>query len=280
MRTDRRPGPTTRARVVEWRGDTRTEHEDRLATEEPLELRLAWPGRAAQHFVVTMRTPGHDFELAAGLAHGEGLLARQQPPTAVAYCTDTALAPDQQLNVVTVTLAAPPAVEPAVRATTMSGACGVCGRESLDAVAALGGRHLPATPQLDRGTLAALPRRLRAGQRVFDRTGGLHGAGLFAPDGEPVVVREDIGRHNATDKVIGHQLLAGGSADGLVLAVSGRIGYEIVQKAVLAGVVAVVAVGAPSSLAVELAREFGLTIAGWVRGDRMVLHAHAERITG
>ncbi len=280
MRTDRRPGPTTRARVVEWRGDSRTEHEDRLATEEPLELRLAWPGHPPQHFVVTMRTPGHDFELAAGLAHGEGLVVGSRPLVSVAYCTDTTLAPDQEFNVVTLMLTEPPPVTPAVRSTTMSGACGVCGRESLDAVAALGGRRLPDHPQLDRDVVATLPDRLREQQHIFSRTGGLHGAGLFSADGTAVVVREDIGRHNATDKVIGHQLLAGASAEGLVLAVSGRIGYEIVQKAVLAGVVAVVAVGAPSSLAVELARDFGLTVAGWVRGDRMVLHANPDRITG
>ncbi len=280
MRTDRRPGQTTRADVVEWRGESRTEHEDRLATEEPMELRLAWPGRAPHHFVVTMRTPGHDFELAAGLAHGEGLISSGEPPASVAYCTDSALARDQEFNVVTVTLPAPPPTPPAVRTTTMTGACGVCGRESLDAVGALGGRRLPTTPLLSRRVVAGLPDRLRHQQSVFDRTGGLHGAGLFRPDGTAVVVREDIGRHNATDKVIGQRLLAGESAVGLVLAVSGRIGYEIVQKAVLAGVVAVVAVGAPSSLAVELAREFGLTVVGWVRGDRMVVHAHPDRITG
>ncbi|CAN5865287.1 formate dehydrogenase accessory sulfurtransferase FdhD [soil metagenome] len=280
MRTDRRPGPTIRTHVVEWRGDTRTEHEDRLATEEPLELRLAWPGRAPHRFVVTMRTPGNDFELAAGLAHGEGLVSAGTPPATVAYCTDTALAPDQEFNVVTLTLSSAPQTPPTRRATTMSGACGVCGRDSLDAVAALGGRRVPARPLVARSVIAALPDRLRAEQAVFERTGGLHGAGLFTPDGTSVVVREDIGRHNATDKVVGERLLAGGSAEGLVLAVSGRIGYEIVQKAVLAGVVAVVAVGAPSSLAVELAREFGLTVVGWVRDDRIVVHAHPERITG
>ncbi|CAN5680565.1 formate dehydrogenase accessory sulfurtransferase FdhD [soil metagenome] len=269
--------------MVEWRDESRTEHEDRLATEEPLELRLMWPGHPAQHFVVTMRTPGHDFELAAGLALGEGLVTTQAPPTTVAYCTDTTLAPDQEFNVVTLTLPGAPEKPPTVRATTMSGACGVCGRESLDAVAALGGRRLPLWPTVPREVVAALPDRLREQQQIFARTGGLHGAGLFRPDGTPVVVREDIGRHNATDKVIGHQLLAGADADGtegLVLVVSGRVGYEIVQKAVLAGVVTVVAVGAPSSLAVRLAREFGLTVVGWVRGGRMVAYAHPERITG
>ena len=264
---------------MEWRGDTRTEHEDRLATEEPLELRLAWPGRPAERFVVTMRTPGHDFELAAGLSHGEGLLADGAATLrTVAYCTDVRLAPDQEFNVVTVTLDAAPASLPTHRATTMSAACGVCGRDSLDAVADVGGRVLPTAPLLRREVLATLPDRLRDQQRVFSRTGGLHGAGLFTPDGEALVVREDVGRHNAVDKVIGHRLLAGSGCDGLVLAVSGRVGYEIVQKAVLAGVVAIVAVGAPSSLAVDLAQQFGLTVAGWVRGDRMVVHAHPERI--
>lgn len=263
---------------MEWRGEHRTEREDRLATEEPLELRLRWPGRDARRFLVTMRTPGHDFELAAGLAYGEGLLESPDALASVAYCTDGPLPPDQVFNVVTVGLAGKPPVDPVVRQTTMSAACGVCGRESLDAVTAVGGRALPPTPTVPRHVVAALPDRLREQQRVFGRTGGLHGAGLFTPDGTPLVVREDVGRHNAVDKVVGHRLLAGRTAAGLVLAVSGRVGFEIVQKAILARVVAVVAVGAPSSLAVDLARELGLTVAGWVRDDRMVLHATPERI--
>jgi FdhD protein len=277
MRTDRRPGPSSRVRVVEWRGADRTRHEDRVATEEPLELRLSWPGRAAQRFVVTMRTPGHDFELAAGLVSAEGLLDGTGI-SSVAYCTDVDLSPEQAYNVVTITLDRPPPTDPALRSLAMSAACGVCGRESLDAVAALGGVPVPADPSLDRDVVARLPDLLRAEQKVFARTGALHGAGLFTADGGPVVVREDVGRHNAVDKVVGSRLLAHQPTRGLVLAVSGRVGYEIVQKAVLAGVVAVVAVGAPSSLAADLAERFGLTVVGWVRGDRMVVYSASARI--
>jgi FdhD protein len=277
MRSDRRPGPSSRVRVVEWRAGERTRHEDRVATEEPLELRLGWPGRPAQRFVVTMRTPGHDFELAAGLVHAEGMLAGAGI-SAVAYCTDVDLTPEQAYNVVTVTLAAPPPADPVARSLAMSAACGVCGRESLDAVAALGGVAVPAEPSLDRAVVARLPDLLRDDQLVFARTGALHGAGLFTADGSPLVVREDVGRHNAVDKVVGSRLLAQQPTRGLVLAVSGRVGYEIVQKAVLAGVVAVVAVGAPSSLAADLADRFGLTVVGWVRGDRMVVYSAADRV--
>jgi FdhD protein len=277
VRTDRRPGPSTRVRVVDWRGGTPVEHEDRLATEEPLELRLAWPGRAAHRFLVTMRTPGHDFELAAGLVHAEGLLAGTGIRT-VAYCTDTDLPPEQAYNVVTVSLDAAPTSPPPERSLTMSAACGVCGRESLDSVAELGGVPLPAAPMLSRDVVTRLPHLLREGQQVFARTGGLHGAGLFTTVGDPLVVREDVGRHNAVDKVVGRRLLDHQTAHGAVLAVSGRVGYEIVQKAVLAGIVAIAAVGAPSSLAADLADRFGLTLVGWVRDDRMVVYSAAGRI--
>jgi FdhD protein len=277
VRPDRRPGPSTRVRVVDWRGATPVRHEDRLATEEPLELRLAWPGRVAHRYLVTMRTPGHDFELAAGLVHAEGLLAGAGIRS-VAYCTDTDLTPDQTYNVVTVTLDAVPMSAPSGRSLTMSAACGVCGRESLDSVAELGGVPVPGEPMLAREVVTRLPHLLREGQQVFDRTGGLHGAGLFTSTGDSLVVREDVGRHNAVDKVVGRRLLDHEAIRGTVLAVSGRVGYEIVQKAVLAGIVAIAAVGAPSSLAAALADRFGLTLVGWVRDDRMVVYSAADRI--
>jgi FdhD protein len=277
MRSDRQPGPSSRVRVVEWRAGERTRHEDRVATEEPLELRLGWPGRSAQRFLVTMRTPGHDFELAAGLVHAEGMLDGSGI-TSVAYCTDVDLSAEQAYNVVTVTLRTPPPADPAVRSLAMSAACGVCGRESLDAVAALGAVPVPAAPSLRRDVVAGLPGLLRDEQKVFARTGALHGAGLFTTDGDRLVVREDVGRHNAVDKVIGQRLLALEPTRGLVLAVSGRVGYEIVQKAGLAGGVAVVAVGAPSSLAADLAERFGLTVVGWVRDDRMVVYSATDRV--
>lgn len=283
MREERRPGPSVRVRVIEWEDGSTHRREDRLATEEPLELRLEWPGQRARRLAVTMRTPGHDFELAAGLTYAEGL-HRGDDLRGVAYCTDQTLEPAQEFNVVTVTLARPPARLPAERGTAMTSACGVCGKQSLEEVAAVG-----AVPQvvddaqrasLDPRVLVSLPQRLRASQQVFDRTGGLHASGVYAPDGSPVVVREDVGRHNAVDKVVGHTLLRGVDRTGLVLCASGRVGFEIVQKAAVAGFSAVVAVGAPSSLAVEVARTYGLTVAGFTRGDRMVVYSHAERLSG
>jgi FdhD protein len=282
----RRPGPSTRVRVHEVRTAPPAvlRHEDRLATEEPLEIRLAWPGRPAQRVAVTMRTPGHDFELATGFLHGEGVLASADDLHTVAYCTDVTLTAEQEFNVVTVQLARPPRKVPAERYAGLaaaSSACGVCGTESIDDVLALcdvrgAGRwsDLVVAPEV----LLGLPDRLRAEQRVFDSTGGLHAAGLFDTTGAPSVVREDVGRHNAVDKVVGARLLAGVSPAAPLLCVSGRIGFEIVQKAVVADIGVVAAVGAPSSLAVHLARGAGLCTAGFVRGGRYVVYSAPERL--
>ena len=282
MREGRRPGPSVRVQVTEWRDGSTRRREDRLATEEPLEIRLAWPGSPAERLVVTMRTPGHDFELAAGLTYGEGQ-HRGDDLRSVAYCTDETLAPDQQYNVVTVTLSQPPRRSPAERGTAMSSACGVCGKQSLDEAAVVGAvpQVVDAAQQasLDPNVLVSLPDRLRTAQRVFDRTGGLHAAGLHSPDGSPVVVREDVGRHNAVDKVVGHALLHGIDTRSLVLCASGRVGFEIVQKAAVAGIPAIVAVGAPTSLAVDLARAYGLTVLGFARDRRMVAYSHADRLS-
>jgi FdhD protein len=271
-----------RVREVDDTGVRR--HEDRLATEEPLEIRLAWPGRPASRVAVTMRTPGHDFELAAGFLYGEGVIEAAEDLRTVAYCTDVTLTPEQELNVVTVELGRPPRRPPAERyagLSAASSACGVCGTESIDDVLALCDvsrsprwEDLVIRPEV----LVALPDTLRAEQRVFDSTGGLHAAGLFDRDGTAVVVREDIGRHNAVDKVVGARLLAGASPDLPVLCVSGRIGFEIVQKAVVAGVGVVAAVGAPSSLAVDLAVRAGLCTCGFVRGGRYVVYSAPERL--
>jgi FdhD protein len=264
-------------------GDVRR-HEDRLATEEPLEIRLAWPGRPAQRVAVTMRTPGHDFELATGFLYGEGVLAGADDLRTVAYCTDVTLSPEQQYNVVTVDLDRPPRRAPAERyagLSAASSACGVCGTESIDDVLALCDvRHSDrwSTLRVPHDVLLALPDRLRAEQRVFDSTGGLHAAGLFSADGAPYVVREDIGRHNAVDKVVGARVLAGSSPASPLLCVSGRIGFEIVQKAVVADIGVLAAVGAPSSLAVDLATRAGLCTAGFVKNRRFVVYSGAERL--
>lgn len=282
MRSDRRPGPSTRVRVHEWRGDTLTRHEDRLATEEPLEIRIASPGVPARRFVVTMRTPGSDFALATGLAYAEGVFSAADAVRTVAYCTDEALAPRQAFNVVTVELDRQP-LRWGQRGTDMSAACGVCGKDSLDAVAQIGAVVQPVSPVASVTVVRALPDLLREQQRIFDSTGGLHAAGLFAADGTPRLVREDIGRHNAVDKVIGqlildHAVPPGGLA-GTALCSSGRLGFEIVQKAAVAGIPVVVAVGAPSSLAVSLAERYGICVAGFARGDRMVVYTHPARLT-
>lgn len=281
MRTDRRPGPSTRVRVQEWRGDTLTQHEDRLATEEPLEIRVSWPGAPAQRFVVTMRTPGADFALATGLAFAEGVFSDPDAVRTVAYCTDETLAPQQAYNVVTIELDRAP-LQWTRRAVDMSAACGVCGKDSLDAVAQIGATPQPVEPVAEVAVVRGLPDRLREQQRVFASTGGLHAAGLFAADGSPRLVREDIGRHNAVDKVVGQLLLERAwppvGLAGTVLCASGRLGFEIVQKAAVARIPVVVAVGAPSSLAVGLAQDYGICVAGFARGDRMVVYTHPARL--
>jgi FdhD protein len=284
MSDDSRPGPSVRTRVHEVTASGIRVHEDRLATEEPLETRLAWPGHPAERIAVTMRTPGHDFELAAGFLHGEGLLSPAASVHQVAYCTDVELTPQQRYNVVTVTLAAVPPRPPTTRYAGPGGAtsaCGVCGTDSIDDVLGrmedVPQRAWPAL-RVDRSVLVTLPVVLRERQRVFDSTGGLHAAGLFDAEGAVLVVREDIGRHNAVDKAVGARLLAGDSPGAPLLCVSGRIGFEIVQKAVAAGVGVLAAVGAPSSLAVQLAERCGLTVVGFVRGERFVVYSGADRL--
>jgi FdhD protein len=269
----RRPGPSVRTRVVEYAGDARREHEDRLATEEPLEIRLAWPLSTSRRLSVTMRTPGHDFELAAGWLVHEGVLARDQI-TSVRYCTDADLDPLEEFNVVTVESSAPPLRHPDVR--VVSSACGVCGKESIAEVVTITEQQVERVG-MSLDVLRGLPNCLREEQTGFDRTGGLHAAGLFEADGTRVVVREDVGRHNAVDKAVGAVLL-GASAMPPVLVLSGRIGFELVQKAVVSGIGLVVAVGAPSSLAVDLARQTGVGLVGFTRPDRCVVYAGDQHL--
>ena len=259
---------------------------DTVVTEEPLEIRLRWPGIPASRVAVTMRTPGADFELAVGYLLAEGTLVAGTPPRSVAYCTDVELAAEQQYNVVTVELEAPPPRHPARRTTTMASACGVCGTESLDEIHAPDAAPLPVRGRLSPHTVTTLPDALLEHQRVFSRTGALHAAGLFDFAGRLLVAREDVGRHNAVDKVLGaRQLGTAGDADGfadpdLVLCASGRIGFDIVTKAVTGRVPVVVAVGGPSSLAVELAERAGITVCGFTRGERFVVYTCPDRIDG
>lgn len=267
----RRPGPTVRTRVHEHRADGERRREDRLATEEPLEIRLSWPGVPARRVWVTMRTPGHDFELAAGWLRHEGIAAEVH---GVAYCTDETLAPEQEFNVVTVTLDAPPLRDPGHRHDgSGSSACGVCGKDSVSAVLDVPHGAAWAGEVPEPRVVRTLPDRLREHQQVFGRTGGVHAAGLADPTGRLLVVREDVGRHNAVDKVTGARMLAGEPAAGSCLVVSGRAGFELVQKAVAVGTGSLVAVGAPTSLAVRLAEEAGLVLYGFTSAQRCVRYA-------
>ncbi len=268
---------TVRRPVLRLGPDGGCRRPDSLAAEEPLELRV--DGRPLS---VTMRTPGHDVELAHGFLLTEGVLGAAEDVTAARYCNSIDAQGANTYNVLDVDLA--PGVEPpnpsVERNFYTTSSCGVCGKASLDAVR-LKTRFSPAADpvQVSYRTLVGLPDTLREAQRVFDSTGGLHAAGLFADDGELLVAREDVGRHNAVDKVLGRALLDGRvPAAGTVLMVSGRASFELVQKAVMAGVPVLAAVSAPSSLAVELAEESGVTLVGFLRGESMNVYTGTQRV--
>jgi FdhD protein len=260
---------------------------DLLVAEEPLEIRLRESGAEPERFVVTMRTPGDDDDLVAGLLYGEGVIEEIGEIVAIEPPADTHVSPELAKNVRVVTLAPRADRRRARRATVMGSACGVCGRTSVEDVAALAaaarrgkGAPLPgASPDLtiSAALLTSLPGALRLRQSVFSSTGGLHAAGLFEGDGSFVLAREDVGRHNATDKAVG-AILRGRRKCPPILLVSGRLGFEIAQKAALAGVTVVAAVSAPTSLAVDLAEETGLTLVGFLRGERFNVYTHPERI--
>jgi FdhD protein len=234
---------------------------DVVAVEEPLEVRVG-----GEALAVTMRTPGHDEELAIGFLHGEGLLA--------GAVRGAGLTDDLAGNVVEVD--ADLAQRPTARRFYTTSSCGVCGKGALEEVA-VHAEALPPGPVVARGLLAALPDQLR--QPAFEATGGLHATGLFGARGELLVVREDVGRHNAMDKVVGRALLDGLlPLHGHVLCVSGRLSFELVQKAAVAGAPILVGVGAPSSLAVSLAEDRGMTLCGFARRGRMNVYAHPERV--
>jgi len=254
-----------------------TRRPDTLAAEEPMELRVG--GRA---LAVTMRTPGHDVELAHGFLLTEGVITAPDDIVAAQWCDSVDDTGANTYNVLDVALA-PGVARPEAgveRNFYTTSSCGVCGKASLDAVR-LRSRFPPAGDpvRLDAATLYGLPDALREAQRIFESTGGLHAAGLFTADGTALAVREDVGRHNAVDKVMGWALLNGRvPAAGCVLMVSGRVSFELVQKAVMAGVPVLAAVSAPSSLAVELAREVGITLVGFLRGDSCNVYTRPERL--
>jgi FdhD protein len=268
----------TDVRITAIHDGVRSERPDTVATEEPMEIRVGGPGQEAKAVAVTMRTPGGDYELAAGFLFTEGLIAPGEVQR-VAYCDDLG-DEEQRYNIVTITLDRSFDHDRLHRNFYSTSSCGICGKSALEDVEV---RCAPVAPgtEVVASVLVSLPDGLRAKQRVFDRTGGLHAAGLFTPAGELITLREDVGRHNAVDKVIGEQLLSGNVplADH-VLQVSGRASFEIVQKAAVAGIPVVSAVSAPSSLAVEAAERFGMTLVGFVREGRCNVYAHPERVTG
>lgn len=276
-----RPGSSVRRPVVEVSGGEQRRRPDSLVTEEPLEIRLSWPGHPAARVAVVMRTPGADFDLAAGFLVSEGVIGLDQPPRAVAYCVDRALSQLQQFNVVTVEIGQPPLRHPSSRATSVSSACGVCGVDSLDEVFAPDQQPMLVTELVDQAVILGLPDKLRSGQRLFAMTGSIHAAGVFDFSSGLVVSREDIGRHNCVDKVVGsRQLGMSDFGESSILCVSGRVGFDIITKATAARMSVVVAVGGPSSLAVELADRAGITLCGFTRGNRFVIYSHPERIRG
>lgn len=228
---------------------------------------------------VTMRTPGNDFELAAGFLFSEGIVSDMRELATLRYCTEEA--EEERYNIVNVALRASrlPAIERLERHFAMTSACGVCGKAHLDALEVRCAAPPGPGPRVAPAVLASLPDQLRAAQTVFGRTGGLHAAGLFTAGGELVAVREDVGRHNALDKLIGWALLEGRlPLTNLVLCVSGRASYELLQKAVAAGAPVLAAVSAPSSLAVEVAERFGITLVGFLRDQRFNVYAGSERV--
>jgi FdhD protein len=256
---------------------------DDLAVEEPLEIRLL-RGGVAKPLAVTMRTPGSDFELAAGFLYAEGIVRHRGEIERMGYCTAPEVNPKREqtpYHTVNVHLRGGMKLDSPLleRHFVVSSACGVCGKASLEALKIREHPEINRGVAVDSGVITSLPEALRASQKVFARTGGLHAAAAFTLAGELLEVREDVGRHNAVDKLIGWALLEGELpfAEHILL-VSGRSSFEIMQKALMAGFPIVCAVSAPSSLAVRLAREFGLTLIGFLRQGRFNIYAHPDRV--
>jgi FdhD protein len=268
----------TRIRLVED-GGVRV-RPDTLATEEPMEIRLL-TGDHRQTVAVTMRTPGADFELAAGFLYGEGIVEGSDDLAKISYCVDADLDAAQQYNIVNVELRGGREYDlrPLERHFYTSSACGVCGKASLEQLELRGCPIIGPGPEVSAETLYSLPEKLREAQGLFDATGGLHAAALFDKEGNLLALREDVGRHNATDKLVGWALLEGRLplSDHIVM-VSGRSSFEIMQKCLAAGAPVVCAISAPSSLAVEVAREFGMTLVGFLREARFNVYAGHERV--
>ena len=270
---------TVHRRVIQVNlGEPPVAREDVLAVEEPLEIRVG--GRS---LVVTMRTPGHDVDLAAGFLVSEGVITSGEHFSAARYCAGVNEQGQNTYNILDVTLG--PGVPPPGPSLELSfhttSSCGLCGKASIDAVRTQSAYDVGAdTLSIDAELLSTFPAQMRSRQGMFDKTGGLHAAALFdGVSGEMLVVREDVGRHNAVDKVVGWALKADRlPLDGTVLVVSGRASFELTQKAMMAGIPALAAISAPSSLAAELANELGMTLVGFMSGSSMVIYSAGERV--
>jgi FdhD protein len=284
LQWDSRVGPstptrrlTTSVRVTALRGERHVELPDDLISEEPLEIRAGGPGQVPELVAVTMRTPGQDFELAVGFLHSEGLLSTKDRARSVRYCRPDP-GTDQLFNVVTVQMPQTIDMTGRRRAFVVNASCGACGTATLEQLE----RTCPpvaAGPTVPSSVLVSLPQALRNGQRLFQRTGALHAAGLYSPEGHPLAIREDVGRHNAVDKLVGwaslHELLP---LRECILVVSGRVSFEIVQKAAVAGIPILVAVSAPSDLAIATAARLRMTVVGFARGDRANVYCGLDRV--
>lgn len=278
-----RPTNKTALPITRVRAGKVTHNPDQVVTEEPLEIRLTFAGNEAPYkLAITMRTPGADFELAAGFLFSEGLIHSRDDIATITYCVDRELDEAQRYNVVNVTLRSPlrqPDLRTLERHFMVSSACGVCGKASIDALERDGLQPVKEGLRVTAALIGHLSAELRQAQRLFDSTGGLHAAALFNTRGELVAVREDVGRHNALDKLVGWSLMQGSTtlSDHIIL-VSGRASFELVQKALSLGIPIFCAISAPSSLAVQVARRFNMTLIGFLRDSDFNIYCGQQRI--
>jgi FdhD protein len=277
---DGRRAGKTRIRLQAVDNGRATPRIDLVATEEPMEIRLR-SGTRTHPVTVTMRTPGADFELAAGFLYAEGIVTHRAQLNRIEYCVECEGSAAQQYNIVTAVTNPGTTTDLFIPGRTfgMTSACGLCGRERIDEIERRGISPIASKLTVSHEVITALPDKLREAQGLFDSTGGLHAAGLFDASGNLLVLREDVGRHNAVDKVIGWAFLEERlPLSDTILMISGRGSFEIVQKALAAGIPIVCAVSAPSSLAVDLARRFDQTLVGFLRGPRFNVYSSAKRI--
>ncbi|WYM01658.1 MAG: formate dehydrogenase accessory sulfurtransferase FdhD [Gloeotrichia echinulata CP02] len=273
-----RIGSKTKASVWVVENGKMRPRQDQLTTEEPLEIRLVSPRRTV---AVTMRTPGADFELAAGFLYAEGVISCKQDIQRLSYCVDESVDGEQRYNIVNVELRSGliPDLQPLERHFYTTSACGVCGKASLAALRLRGCPVISPEPTVKPEIIYSLPDKLRSAQGIFTATGGLHAAAVFDAQGNLLNLREDVGRHNALDKLIGSAMLSEELPfNNHIVMVSGRSSFELLQKSVAAGVPIVCSVSAPSSLAVSVAQEFGITLIGFLRGERFNVYTGWERI--